>query len=68
MKTKKNMKNYVSQKRFKKKYISPKIEVLKIDMENGIATSSAIIKPANTVNEVKNTWKPGTDMSATLEW
>lgn len=53
----------------KKKYVSPSIQVLVIEMEYGIANSSAAtVKPTNTTNEVTHTWEVAPDRSTTIEW
>ncbi|AJW65291.1 hypothetical protein VO54_03866 [Elizabethkingia miricola] len=55
-------------KQQKKKYEAPKIEVVLVKMEQGIAAGSATVSPLDTVNgTVKEEWDTE-DQSGTIEW
>ncbi|MEN5212427.1 hypothetical protein ABE480_11000 [Elizabethkingia anophelis] len=55
-------------KKQKKKYEVPKIEVVLVKMEQGIAAGSARVSPLDTANgTVKDEWDTE-DQSGTIEW
>ncbi|MFD1771930.1 hypothetical protein [Sphingobacterium suaedae] len=49
-------------------YNAPSIITVAIEMEQGIAAGSAIVKPENTNGQVYEEWKVLPDDSRTIDW
>ncbi|AQX01463.1 hypothetical protein [Elizabethkingia anophelis] len=45
-----------------KEYIPPTIDILFIEMEQGVAANSGTITPPNSNDEVKEKWEEGGDL------
>ncbi|MHC6200212.1 hypothetical protein ATE49_14135 [Elizabethkingia miricola] len=56
MQTKKKKDDDLSEETCEKDYISPGIQVLYVEMENGIAANSGTALPASTNTPVNETW------------
>lgn len=53
----------------KEKYVTPRVQAFTIEMENGIANSSAAtVKPTNNTNDVTHTWEVAPKRTITIEW
>jgi len=51
----------------KQTYKSPKIELFIIELEEGICSGSALVKPQND-SDVTTEWETGTDQNLTFSW
>jgi len=51
-----------------KKYTSPRIEVLSIHLEEGIASGSAFVRPQNGENEVVEQWYEDDQETKNIDW
>ncbi|MCL1669623.1 hypothetical protein M2T82_16280 [Elizabethkingia ursingii] len=52
----------------KKKYTSPCINVIIVEMENGISAGSATISPTNISGQVQEDWTDGTPETKDTPW
>ncbi|AJW62983.1 hypothetical protein VO54_01506 [Elizabethkingia miricola] len=52
------------EKKEKKEYVPPKVDVIYIKMEQGIAAGSAVAQPQNP----DETWTDGGDQTGELDW
>ncbi|MEN5378936.1 hypothetical protein [Sphingobacterium kitahiroshimense] len=52
----------------KKAYLAPQIEALPLELEYGIASGSAVVRPPAGTGEIKTEWETGTDRTADLDW
>jgi hypothetical protein len=52
----------------KEQYVAPKIRAEIIEMEYGIAVSSANVQPTNSAGEISQEWQVGTDRTKNLDW
>ncbi|MEN5055715.1 hypothetical protein [Sphingobacterium kitahiroshimense] len=65
----KNNVDYLSgQAQGKKGYLAPEIETLPLELEYGIASGSAVVRPPAGTGEIKTEWETGTDRNADLDW
>jgi hypothetical protein len=55
-------------KKKKEQYVAPKIWTEIIEMEYGIAVSSANVQPTNSAGEISQEWQVGTDRTKNLDW
>lgn len=63
------MKNSTIMGRGKKgTYISPKITLHIIELENGIAVGSAEVRTTNTKGIIDEEWETGSDINGTYGW
>ncbi|HAT3994293.1 TPA: hypothetical protein I9Y78_003370 [Elizabethkingia anophelis] len=51
----------------KKEYIPPKIECVLVNMEEGIASGSAVVKPTNKDSEISEGWETD-DQTGGIIW
>lgn len=51
----------------KSKYTSPKFEVIIIEIEDCLATGSAITKAEN-ISDINTEWEQGIDQNLTFSW
>ncbi|MNE08891.1 hypothetical protein D3C87_1213910 [compost metagenome] len=49
-------------------YQPPKVEVIFLEMEQGIAAGSAAINPSNQTGDILDEWDTGTDRNTDLNW
>jgi len=54
--------------RKKDTYTAPKIDILPLELEYGIAASSAIVRPPDTAGEIKTEWEVGTERNVEIDW
>jgi len=52
----------------KKNYVTPRLEVSFLQMEEGIAAGSAIVKPVNETSEMLEEWQVEPDRNKDLSW
>ena len=52
----------------KQEYSAPVVEVLFLEMEQGVATGSAKVVPPNSGGAVQEEWMQGDDDNRTIEW
>ncbi|MDX8568491.1 hypothetical protein OZ668_10860 [Elizabethkingia sp. HX XZB] len=52
----------------KKEYVSPVIEVTYVEMEQGVATTSATIISTDINQDIYDQWDTGTDTSGDYDW
>ena len=52
----------------KHEYSAPVVEVLFLEMEQGVAAGSAKVVPPNSVGAVQEEWIQGDDDNRTIEW
>ncbi|MDF2517037.1 MAG: hypothetical protein K0R59_2333 [Sphingobacterium sp.] len=52
----------------KKLYLTPKIEITIIAMEEGIAAGSANIQPGDNTGSVKSEWETADDNNSNMGW
>jgi len=55
-------------KKLKNRYESPKIELITIALEQGIAAGSATAHPEDSNGHVKDSWSRDQDDSRTIDW
>ncbi|GEM70201.1 hypothetical protein SMI01S_38070 [Sphingobacterium mizutaii NBRC 14946 = DSM 11724] len=51
-----------------KTYMSPKIEILDIHLEEGIASGSAFVRPHNNENEMMDQWYQDDQETRNIDW
>ncbi|MDR2275966.1 MAG: hypothetical protein LBF27_33980 [Sphingobacterium sp.] len=56
------------EKRKKLKYVTPKMTVNEIEMEQGIAAGSATVNPSNESGGMKQSWESGSDSNRSMDW
>lgn len=61
---KKNIENTSGRRR----YVSPDIQVINLELEHSIAAGSAEVTPTNMDNTIIEEWEVDTDDTRTLEW
>ena len=49
-------------------YEAPTLEVIYVEMEQGIAAGSAIVHPGNSAGEIKEEWQVDPNDDRTLDW
>jgi len=49
-------------------YISPKITLHLIELENGIAVGSAEVRTTNSKGIIEDEWETGSDINGTYGW
>jgi hypothetical protein len=49
-------------------YIPPRIQSFVLELEQGIAASSAKVNPGTSVEPVQEEWQTGTDRDGNLDW
>lgn len=64
-KSKNDIKNIVKKKQ---KYVPPHIEVTFIEMEEGIASGSAMAKPGNGNDQITEEWESEENTDHDVEW
>ncbi|MCL1664294.1 hypothetical protein M2T78_08530 [Elizabethkingia ursingii] len=52
----------------KQEYSAPVVEVLFLEMEQGVAAGSAKVVPPNSGGAVQEEWMRGDDDNRTIEW
>ncbi|MCL1669810.1 hypothetical protein M2T82_17260 [Elizabethkingia ursingii] len=52
----------------KQEYSAPALDVLWLEMEQGIAAGSAKVIPPNSGGQVQEEWTQGPDDDRTIEW
>ncbi|WP_185114050.1 hypothetical protein, partial [Elizabethkingia anophelis] len=52
----------------KQEYFAPVVEVLLLEMEQGVAAGSAKVLPPNSGGAVQEEWIQGDDDNRTIEW
>lgn len=52
----------------KKQYETPTIEVVHLEMEQGIAAGSAVVRPTDLKNEVLEEWQVDPDDDRIINW
>lgn len=52
----------------KKEYVPPKVSVILIEMEQGIAAGSARVTPVSATSQVEQEWETGTDRDTTINF
>ena len=52
----------------RKVYESPTIEVIHLEMEQGIAAGSAVVRPHDVNNEIVEEWQVDPDDSRVIDW
>ncbi|WP_249059120.1 hypothetical protein [Elizabethkingia bruuniana] len=52
----------------KQEYSAPVVEVLFLEMEQGVAAGSAKVLPPNSGGAVQEEWIQGDDDNRTIEW
>ncbi|HFK5529536.1 TPA: hypothetical protein ACGZ92_002557 [Elizabethkingia anophelis] len=52
----------------KKEYVPPKLNLVYIEMEQGIAAGSANVQPTDINNQVKEDWDTAQDVNNTIDW
>lgn len=55
-------------KNLKKKYLAPKIELIIVNMEHGLAAGSAAILPTNETGEIKDEWDTLPTKEGEIDW
>lgn len=58
----------MNQETEKKDYIAPELEVIRVEMEQGIAAGSATVNPADNNNEIKDEWEKDPDNNNSMDW
>ncbi|AJW62488.1 hypothetical protein VO54_01002 [Elizabethkingia miricola] len=53
---------------FKQEYSAPALDVLWLEMEQGIAAGSAKVLPPNSGSQVQEEWTQYPDDNRTIEW
>jgi len=52
----------------KQEYITPRVSLLLMEMEQGIAAGSARVLPQNSGGQVQEEWTTDPDDNRTIEW
>lgn len=52
----------------KQEYITPRVSLLLMEMEQGIAAGSARVLPPNSGGQVQEEWTTDPDDNRTIEW
>ncbi|PUB26354.1 hypothetical protein C8J95_11137 [Elizabethkingia sp. YR214] len=52
----------------KQEYITPRVSLLLMEMEQGIAAGSARVLPSNSGGQVQEEWTTDPDDNRTIEW
>lgn len=52
----------------KKEYVPPTIEIVMIEMEQGIATGSATTSPNDGTNDIIDEWEDGSNTTGEIIW
>ncbi|HIB8181753.1 TPA: hypothetical protein ACWX1I_003164 [Elizabethkingia anophelis] len=68
MKEKENNKQKKEINSCKQEYIPPVLDVIWIEMEQGIAAGSAKTSPTDIKNEIKEDWEDGSNVDRTMDW
>ncbi len=52
----------------KKTYVSPKMDIFNIELEQGIAAGSANVTPGDNTQTVQHEWDVAPDDTRSLDW
>lgn len=55
-------------KNLNKEYVAPQLEVLFVEMEEGIAAGSTPVNPTNSAGQVREEWDVDPDDNRTFNW
>jgi hypothetical protein len=61
-------KRSTSNKKKRITYVSPKLKLIMLQMEQDIAAGSAAVVSSNTNGQVLETWETGTDREGDIPW
>lgn len=58
----------MNKKEEKKSYVPPTIEIVMIEMEQGIGTGSATTSPNDGTNDIIDEWEDGSNTTGEIIW